>query len=818
MNPLHSFPLAKRLASIVLIGGLFLQACTMEPKRQMIDPARHPDVLATFTVELSSPLIPEAGLSLEWVDPLASHNLNPIYLPMQPIDTLHYQVDAPVKKGQLLRYRYVQTGTGYDVELGINGLPIPSRFFYITEHSHIQDTILGFANIATNISRGSIEGRVILSGSNNPAAGVLITTAGISTTSTIDGKFSLQGIPVGTQNITIFSPDGSVEPLQQQAVVEADAVTPINVSLSARKSVNVTFIVSTPGDTPPLAALRLFGNLSQMGDSYAGLFGGTDLIQNRAVTLSQQGKNKYLAVLQLPVDSEIQYIYSLGDTFWNRETSAKGMFSNRVFFVPDKDTEIEDQVESWETVNYQPITFQFLPPATTSATDHIQIQFNAYGWMDPLDMWPVGDGTYEFQLFSPLNFSKSVDYRFCRSEICGTKDTETQRDQLFSFQAGASALVLPIVGGDWTGWQPSVEPTTVTTEQTEPRGEGFHTAVELSPSYRASWLRYYDAALDSAANLNANTLILPIPWTFRSYNPVWLDLDISQNPSIQDTSVMISHARNKGLKVYLMAVSQYPSSPMTFWEEFSKTESHWDSWFVSVLNFYQSTAHLATATGADGIILGDNVISSILGKTNKTAGIFDVYPENSFQRWDDIFSKVRDEYTGKVLLALNFDDLQNQNGLLSNSIDGFYILNLGMISDTPGNVAGYTESIANKLDETLAPLQSSTGKEIWLGLDFPAITSAYLGFVEISGQSMDTSILDFPAPNQPELVKSLQEQANLYNAVFPEANRRGWINGLVTRKYLVPDNNQDQSSSVRGKPAADIVWYWFSSMTGNPTQ
>ncbi len=252
---------------------------------------------------------------------------------MDMVDERHYRSDIPAKKGQLLQYRYVATGAGKLNEVGVDGTPLHSRFFYITNHTQILDSILGFSVPSSEIISGSIQGTVRLKDSGKPATGILVTAAGITCSTSIEGVFRLEGIPAGTQNVTIFSPDGSVEPLQQQAVIEANSITPIDVELVSRKMVNVTFIVSTPGSTPPLATLRVFGNVSQMGDSFAGLFGGTNMVQNRAPVLARRSNNKYFAVIQVPENTQIQYTYSLGDAFWNRETNSNGEYLKRSIFI-----------------------------------------------------------------------------------------------------------------------------------------------------------------------------------------------------------------------------------------------------------------------------------------------------------------------------------------------------------------------------------------------------------------------------------------------------------------------------------------------------
>ncbi len=190
--------------------------------------------------------------------------------------------------------------------------------------------------------------------------------------------------------------------------------------------------------------------------------------------------------------------------------------------------EIIDQVESWDVRDYKPVKFQFLPPASTTPTDKIQIQFNVFGWMDPIEIWPVGDGTYEFQLFGPLNFSAPVDYRFCRSHMCGTMESETLKDQTLSFQATSSSQTLQIVGQEWSKWLPVSDPTVVTTETSQPKFSGFHTIVEFSDTFRPYMMAYFPGSFDSVSrsecqhrdpastmdiSIGKSSLVIPEPGT-----------------------------------------------------------------------------------------------------------------------------------------------------------------------------------------------------------------------------------------------------------------------------------------------------------------
>jgi hypothetical protein len=61
---------------------------------------------------------------------------------------------------------------------------------------------------------------------------------------------------------------------------------------------------------------------------------------------------------------------------------------------------------------------------------------------------------------------------------------------------------------------------------------------------------------------------------------------------------------------------------------------------------------------------------------------------------------------------------------------------------------------------------------------------------------------------------NLQEQADAYNAILQAVNDRLWISGVITRGYYPPVTLLDKSYSVRGKPAAGVLFYWFPKLLG----
>mgnify|MGYP003379933525 FL=1 len=50
------------------------------------------------------------------------------------------------------------------------------------------------------------------------------------------------------------------------------------------------------------------------------------------------------------------------------------------------------------------------------------MQFNTFGWMEPIPMWPLGNNRWAYKLYGPLNILGSFSYRYCRNGQCGSAD------------------------------------------------------------------------------------------------------------------------------------------------------------------------------------------------------------------------------------------------------------------------------------------------------------------------------------------------------------------------------------------------------------
>lgn len=114
------------------------------------------------------------------------------------------------------------------------------------------------------------------------------------------------------------------------------------------------------------------------------------------------------------------------------------------------------------------------------------------------------------------------------------------------------------------------------------------------------------------------------------------------------------------------------------------------------------------------------------------------------------------------------------------------------------------------------PTQIQVNKPFIIGLSYPSSTHSATGCIpDGSGGCLYWTALSRPRADLSSVNLDLQQQVDIYDAVFNAVNARSWVSGLVSRGYYAPVALQDKSASIHGKPAADLLWYWFPRLLGN---
>jgi hypothetical protein len=568
--------------------------------------------------------------------------------------------------------------------------------------------------------------------------------------------------------------------------------------------VNVNFTISVPVNSIQNAPIRLAGNLYQLGNTFGNLSGGMSSVATRMPIISPTQDGRFTLSLLLPAGADIRYKYTLGDGFWNAEHDIDGSFIVRQLIVPLSSTEVnvEDTVETWQAGATSPILFEVSVPAYTPVTDIISIQFNPYGWTEPIPMWPLGNDRWLYQLYSPLNMLGNFEYRYCRNDQCGIAD-DVQTSPGNHGRMVSTSLVpqdLQDTVSGWTWLQDITPPAIVGLPVTE--RQGFIAGVEFQSLYYPTWQAWIPLAIQDVQSRYANWLVFTPTWTISQGSPFTFSPVPGLDPLWSDTLDSVNRASAANLNVALFPSVNLPVEWTAWWKSLPVDAGWWNTWFDRYSAFAIYHADLATQSGAQALILGGDWVTPALpdGQINEaSSGV----PEDAETRWQAIIGSVRSHFTGKVYWALSYPDgLQTIPDFLD-ELDGVYLLWYAPLSGL--NVDQIMNAAGMLLDADIQPFQSQLQKPVIIAAVYPSTDNSALA------ASSESELFQ---PGSALSPVNLQAQVDVYQALLMAINEREWVGGFVSRGYYPPVVLQDASASVHGKPAGDLLWYWYPRFLG----
>jgi len=815
-KPVH--PSTRRLISLVSVLIMLLNGCSFSlldiPGLNSPSPTpslpsgqtttAQPSAVVTFRVALSSPLLAGEILYLSVVDEITGLGLNAVNHTMQGMDTLHFTVAIPFAMNSIVKYRYIRQGMIPYMENDSFDKPVRYRMYDVTGPGTVEDVVASWSDSLFSSPSGRLTGKVVDSTNNVPIPNILIAAGGQQTLTDSTGSFFFESLPVGTHNLVAYAIDGAYQTFQQGARVEAGLRTPVALSLIPAQMVNVIFTITVPANSIQNAPIRLAGNLYQLGNTYGDLDGGLSTVSTRMPMLSQLPDGRSTISLMLPAGADIRYKYTLGDGFWNAEHGTDGAFVIRQLIIPVSSIpfQVEDIVKTWQAGASSPILFEVDVPAYTPVTDIISIQFNPYGWTEPIPMWPRGNNQWLYQLYSPLNMLGDFEYRYCRNDQCGIAD-DVQTSIGHSGRPVSSSLVpqdLQDAVSGWTWLQNTTPPAIVGYPVTV--RQGFLAGVEFLPDYEPTWQAWTPLAIQDVQSRYANWLVLDPSWTVGRIAPFTFSPVPGVDSLWADTLDTVSRARASNLNVALFPAINLSSDLTAWWQSAPRDAAWWNTWFERYAAFAATHADLATKSGAQALILGGDWVTPAL-PGGQISGSSSGVPADAEARWQAIISDARSRFKGSVYWALSYPGGLQSYPNFSKDLDGVYLLWYAPLSGTI--VDQITASAGQLLDTEIQPFQAALKKPVILAVAYPSADSA-------ASASMPVSTLF--QPGSPQVPVNLQAQADVYQALLMAVNERAWVGGFVSRGYYPPVVIQDASASIHGKPAADVLWYWYARFLG----
>lgn len=793
--------------------SLFDQATPIPGTGPTATPA--PLVEVNFKVTLPVPLAPGETLYLAILDEVTGLAFNPQLYEMQALDAQTYTFKMPFALGSLVQYRYVRKGAILAQEDTTFNELVRYRLYHANTPGEVHDFLASWSDQPYNGPTGRIRGSVTNANSAQPIPNILVSAGGVSTLTDSLGQYSLEGIIPGTHLLSASALDGNFKPFQQGAAVQADASTPAPISMQPTRLVQVTFNLAAPADTVVGAPVRLAGNLLQLGNTFADLGGGVSTVAARMPVLAPGPSGRYSLSLQLPAGTDIRYKYTLGDGFWNAEHGNQEKFVLRQLIVPETDTVINDTVQTWQAGPSAPILFNVTVPANTPVGDTVSIQFNPYGWTEPIPMWPLGNNRWVYRLYGPLNMLGSFGYRYCRNDQCGAADDV---DTVVTNQSRRVATSLTAENRQDTvrawQWLPESDPATVTAVPIQARSAGFWAGVEFIPDYSPSWQPHYPSAFNNLKALNASVVVLSPTWTAKNNQPLVFAPSAGQDALWNDNLQAIQLARATNLNVVLYPTPVLQPNGPDFWLKAPRTPGWWDDWFARYRAFALYHADLAIQGGAQALILGGESISPALPGGTLINGQPSGVPADAESRWRSLIAEVRSRFKGQLLWAHPYRGTLAAAPAFSDQFDAFYLLWSAPLAGNGQNIDAMQQEANRRMDEEVYPFLASARKPAVIAIDYPSARGASLGCVPVGGGCLDWTALNPTYPDVAAVPLELKGQAELYQVMLIAVEQREWVSGFVSRGYYPPVTLMDKSSSVRGKPTADLLWYWYPRLLG----
>ena len=816
---------------------LFLSSCNLTPNEAFATQTAQgpnfstsiqesttlPEAEITFEVNIPANTPSGTAVQLAVVDEVTGLAYNPTYHALPQITPLRYAATLRVPVGSVVKYHYSRLGKDVRVsEMAADGRAVRYRMYYVDGPAVVSDVVSRWQDTPALIPTGRIVGEALNINSEVPIANLMITAGGIRTLTASDGSFVLDGLSEGKHFVIGYALDGTYRTFKQEAIVKSASATPVSLKLVPSDFLNVTFNVRVPENTTPGVPVRFAGNLLQFGNTYSDLNGGVSTLANRMPVLDQINDSMYTLTLLLPAGSDLRYKYTLGDGLWNAEHTGLGDYRIRQIIVPQagEDLGVLDVVSTWQSDTSEPIWFDFHFPAYTPSSDEVYIQFELDEWMEPLPMWHAEENRWGFLLYSPINMAESMHYRFCRNAECGSQSeiaTAGFNDDRFLDPDILQDRYLTDILDQWHWLSPQFGSTTIEASNIQMRGEKFIAGVAFDPAYHPQWDSYTQAEIGAIAGNGANWVVLTPTWTFVDHNAPNLALEPGQDMLWPTIVSLTDTAATNNLNIGLYPVVNFPGLGADWWLKAQLTEAWWNTWFDRVRTFYIHHADLAQRNDVQMLVLGGEWLTPALpGGKLFNGGHTGLPADFSELKWRALIADLRVHFGGQIAWLLPYPEgVRNQPSFLREMDLIIVQLNHPLANSADAAQSEIESRLSNLLEADILPLQKSYNVPIVLMAGYPSANGGVAGCAAApEGNCLSLAELAPGSPAATTIDPDLQEQADVYAAFFNVLNGKSWISGFFSQGYYPPVEIEDVSISVHGKPAEDVMWYWFQRLRG----
>jgi len=764
----------------LLIGLVFFSGCNLPSSVKIPDSSIYDNVsdLATqpvniqFQLELPTPITGSEKLVIDILDDVTGLSFNSKRYELIALSDQVYALTLSAPSGSVIKYRYGKIDQEYQPEAIPDGAPVSYRMVYAAKNEIVKDLLQTWYGEPFAGGTGIFRGTLLDVENGQPITDMLVS-------------------------------------YQQGATISTGMATTAEVELKPMPEVSITFLLSPPSEGLG-APIYLAGNILQLGNTFANLEGSMGVNPKRMPALNQNTDGSYSLTLTLFAGTDLRYKFTLGNGYWNAEQTPQGDFRIRQLVVPSQDTAIHHAIDTWRSPSVEPITFAVTIPPGTSPRDEKFIQFRQDEWTPSVPMWPLGNGEYLYILFSPLSENQPVEYQFCRNAACDRAtlaDIQGEEQQVLPSQ---QAQTVRFTLDSWKHWSPLEKGSTVIETYVPIKLPSYQTIIELTPEMNTSWNAFAPAGIADIGELNADRVVISPQWTV-SYGSPYLHPQFGLTPFTADLMALISATQSDGLATGLFPQVGSHSFIESWWTEKTHTEAWWKEFFSSYRQFALNYANIAQISGVDVLILGGKSLLPAFEGGVLPDGSESALPVGFDQAWLDLISDIRSVYSGKLIWATHVNREMDPLPDFIFQFDEIYV-----IVDSPLALGDHPtfdmiqSGFTSVIDSQIYEIYRSTGMPLTIALAYPSVETTASGCALVSDTCYNDGL--FRASELIAYMVHIADQALVYNAILPIVASREWITGVSIRGYDPTVVIHDGTSSIAGKPAQDVIEYWFTSM------
>ncbi|MBF8255962.1 MAG: hypothetical protein HW375_869 [Anaerolineales bacterium] len=812
--------------AVLFVGALAVASCTLiggpsgPPPLEAPSPTPLPAAEVTLWAAAPPSTPTNAALQVEFFDELAGFSAPASVIPMQGDGAGTWSVELTPASGSVLYYRYARNAPDPTVEGNARGNAIVTRLALVDGATQIHDVIATWVDAPENLPTGRVVGTLTDAATGAALPDILVSVGGRSAFSDGQGGFRIDDLAPGLHTLVALSPSGAYLPAQQGAIIAAESETPAVLAMTSAPPIVVTFQATVPPDTPGDVPLRVAGNVLGLGNTFAGLSGGPSGSVGQMPQLVKVDPTHYLGVVQLYGGTDLRYRYTLGDGTWNAERAASGGSLTRQVVLPQTDLTLDDVISTWHGPSGEAVSFHITSAAGLPPADQVSLQLRPSTWYEAIPMWPAGPAEWSYSLFSPLESGRSLGYRYCRNQLCGiADDTETPGADPTGRPAtpsGSPQSLNDTVNG-WSWWQANLGGAVVVAPEITPRAD-YEVGYEVAPAYTPTWLSSAAPSLKSIADSGANAVLFSPAWVLRENAPVPQILFDTQHAPLGDELVrQIDQATRLGLQAGLHPALIVPDGSLEdWWEQAPRDGAWWTVWFERYRSFLLTYAALAERAGASKLVVGGPEVAPALPGGVLADGSPSGAPVDAETRWRTLLEEVRAVYHGPLAFEIDFGRTLQLAPPFLDAVDEVHVywhVSLGEGLELPA--ADMQAAAFSALDGSLLADPALEGKPIVLSVEYLSIDGGATACAAMAdGSCRPPQSFDAGADPEPDLALDLAEQSDALNAVILAAYARDEIQGFYARRYYPPVALHDKSASVNGKPAGQMLGYWYSEITG----